>query len=53
LVRHADPFLAAQALQSLVAIVGVPGCREILEPLAVTGAPAVSRVARRALDPGV
>ncbi len=50
LVHAADPFLAAQALRSLVSIVGVDGVRDLLEPLAASGAPAVSRVALRALQ---
>jgi hypothetical protein len=51
LVRDSDPFLAAQALHSLVAIVGVAALRdELLEPLARTGAPAVRQVALLALD---
>lgn len=50
LVDAADPFLAAQALQSLVSIVGVDGLRDLLQGLAEFGAPAVSRVALRALQ---
>lgn len=50
LVADADPFLAAQALDSLVLIVGAPALTDLLEPLAVSGAPAVSLVARRALQ---
>ncbi len=50
LVRDRDPFLAAQALHSLIAIVGVAALTgEVLEPLARSGAPAVNRVALRAL----
>ena len=49
LVAHADPFLAAQALDSLVQIVGTEPLRDMLEDLATSGAPAVSRVARLAL----
>jgi HEAT repeats len=49
LVNHADPSLAAQALQSLVLIVGVDGARDLLEPLAASGPPAVANVAARAL----
>ena len=48
----ADPFLAAQALRSLVSIAGVDGTRDLLEPLAKSGAPAVQAVAMRALFPG-
>jgi hypothetical protein len=47
-----DPFLAAQALKSLVAITGADTLRDLLEPLAATGAPAVSRVALQALRDG-
>jgi len=49
LVADADPFLAAQALRSLVSIVGVDGTRDLLEPLAESGPPAVMRVALHAL----
>lgn len=49
LAVQGDPFLAAQALQSLVSIVGVDGARDLLEPLARSGAPAVQRVALEAL----
>ncbi len=52
LVADADPYLAAQALQSLVSIVGVAGTRDLLEPLAESGAPAVRRVALHALNDG-
>ena len=52
LVDEADPFLAAQALDSLVLIVGAAEVRDLLEPLAVSGAPAVRRVAARALRSG-
>lgn len=50
LVDTADPFLAAQALQSLVLIVGTAPLQDLLDDLARTGAPAVSQVARRALE---
>jgi len=49
LVNAGDPFLGAQALRSLIAIVGVEHLRGLLERLAQTGAPAVSRVALHAL----
>jgi hypothetical protein len=49
LVAHADPFLAAQALHSLVLIVGVDQVRDVLQELAADGPPAVSRVALVAL----
>ena len=49
LVDCADPFLAAQALHSLVLIVGADQLRELLHRLAASGAPAVSRVASMAL----
>lgn len=52
LVGTADPYLAAQALQSLVLIVGVAAIRDLLDRLARTGSPAVSRVAQRALERG-
>ncbi|MGO9882092.1 MAG: HEAT repeat domain-containing protein [Solirubrobacteraceae bacterium] len=52
LVDKADPYLAAQALQSLVLIVGVPAIRDLLDRLARTGSPAVCRVAQRALERG-
>jgi len=52
LVDDADPYLAAQALESLVSIVGVAGTRDLLEPLAESGAPAVRRVAWQALNAG-
>jgi HEAT repeats len=52
LVDNADPYLAAQALQSLVQIVGVTAIRDLLDRLARTGSPAVSRVAQRALERG-
>jgi uncharacterized paraquat-inducible protein A len=52
LVVSSDPFLAAQALDSLVAIVGVAGARDLLEPLAESGPPAVQSVAIRALNGG-
>lgn len=51
LVRDRDPYLAAQALHSLVSIVGVAALKdEVLEPLAQTGPPPVRRIALRALD---
>jgi hypothetical protein len=50
LVADADPYLAAQALQSLVSIVGVDGTRDLLGPLAESGPPAVMRVALHALN---
>lgn len=53
LVTDGDPFLAAQALDSLVSIVGVVGVRDLLEPLAQSGPPAVRRVALRALHGAV
>ena len=53
LVSGGDPFLAAQALDSLVSIVGVAGVRDLLEPLAQSGPPAVRRVALRALHGAV
>ncbi len=43
-------MIAAQALQSLVSIVGVDGTRDLLEPLAESGPPAVMRVALHALN---
>jgi hypothetical protein len=49
LVECGDPFLAAQALHSLVLILGVDQLRELLRDLVVSGAPAVSRVASIAL----
>ncbi len=52
LVRDGDPFLAAQALRSVVAIAGVHGARDLLEPLARSGAPAVQAVALQALRDG-
>ncbi|MGO9882600.1 MAG: HEAT repeat domain-containing protein [Solirubrobacteraceae bacterium] len=52
LVDKADPYLAAQALQSLVLIVGVPAIRDLLDRLARTGSPAVSRVAQRMVERG-
>jgi hypothetical protein len=52
LVGTADPFLAAQALDSLVLIVGAAQLRDLLEELARTGSPAVSHVARRAIERG-
>lgn len=50
LVADADPYLAAQALHSLVLIRGADSLRGELEELARSGAPAVSGVARRALE---
>jgi hypothetical protein len=52
LVGNADPYLAAQALQSLVLILGADAIGDMLNELARTGAPAVSRVAQRALERG-
>jgi HEAT repeats len=52
LVADGDPYLAARALQSLVSIVGVSGARDLLEPLAESGAPAIRRVALHALNYG-
>jgi hypothetical protein len=52
LVDSADPYLAAQALQSLVQIVGVTATRDLLDRLARTGSPAVRRVAQRSLERG-
>jgi hypothetical protein len=49
LVASDDPYLAAQALKSLVAIVGVDATRETLVELAHSGAPPVAAVASRAL----
>jgi hypothetical protein len=49
LVDCGDPFLAAQALHSLVLIVGADQLRALLHHLAGSGAPAVSRVATIAL----
>lgn len=49
LVSSSDPYLAAQALDSLVLIVGADAIAEWLEELAACGAPAVSRVAVQAL----
>jgi hypothetical protein len=52
LVHHRDPFLAAQALQSLIALRGIAQVRELLISLAATGPLAVSGVATRALIRG-
>lgn len=52
LIGTADPFLAAQALDSLVLIVGAARLRGLLDQLARTGSPAVSHVAQRALERG-
>ncbi len=49
LVDSHDPYLAAQALHSLVLIVGVEDLRQLLESLADASPPAVSRVASMAL----
>ena len=51
LVREGDPYLAAQALESLILIVGVDPLQGLLRELAQSGAPAVTRVAWAALDP--
>ena len=51
LVESCDPYLAAQALRSLVSIVGAAAIADdLLQPLADSGAPAVRRVALRALS---
>jgi HEAT repeat protein len=50
LVDTGDPYLAAQALRSLVAIVGPEPERPLLEQLARSGPPAVAGVALRALQ---
>jgi hypothetical protein len=52
LVDTADPYLAAQALTSLLQIAGVQPNRELLATLAASGAPPVAAVARRALQTG-
>ena len=49
LVERGDPFLAAQALHSLVLIVGVDDLRDLLQALVGSAPPAVSRVASIAL----
>lgn len=49
LVDSRDPYLPAQALQSLVSIVGPDRLRDLLVPLARSGAPPVAAVAARML----
>jgi hypothetical protein len=49
LVDGPDPYLAAQALQSLVAVVGAAELGELLVELARSGPPPVASVAARAL----
>jgi HEAT repeat protein len=48
-LNESDPYLAAEALKSLVAIDGAEQLRDLLEQLADTGSPPVKRVAKRAL----
>jgi hypothetical protein len=52
LVDTGDPYLAAEALSSLLKIAGVQPNLELLTTLAKSGAPPVAAVARRALRAG-
>ena len=49
LVDGRDPYLAAQALESLVSIVGVDCVRDLLGQLARSGPPPVARAAAQTL----